>query len=249
MFGLEKFGKKVKESPILSPAREAQEAERRKERFAAFDEMSNAKISRRGFLKGAAVAAGAMAVGTMLPNEAEAKSKADQALESGKKIEDLHGDIEKGFRPEEIEAMYTKNEIRRSDYYRPDILSSGKDSPFIKEQKRKGVSVKKDVLVVTPEPTPEGILVFQGEIRLDLPVSEEIKSELEKSKQGQNNGKLVRKVVGHGLIAEAETVRGLAWVILPPGTLIANIDGKACIASCLNPITRFEKRPCPPCKN
>jgi hypothetical protein len=70
-----------------------------------------------------------------------------------------------------------------------------------------------------------------------------------KAKEGKNDGKLVKVVNGHGLIAEAETVKGKAWVILPPGTLIVNIEGKACIASCLNPIHRFEKRACPPCKD
>ncbi len=208
----------------------------------------NPKISRRDLLRGAAAAA----LGAGLNDSSFAT-----------KIDSPHGDIEKGFRPEEIEKMFKEERILRSDYYRPDILSSGKRSPYIKSQIQKGIEVIKDVPVAVPKKTLNNIGVFQETIRLDLPVSQTIKDQLEMI-VSDNYGKYsqlshVRLVTDNGLIVETQTAAKekdykKAWVILPPGTLLVKVDNIGgddvhwCIAACLNPIYRVDKRKCPPCE-
>jgi hypothetical protein len=207
-----------------------------------------AVMNRRGFLTGTAKLAGAAVVAAALPTDAMAKLI---STENG--VIDKKPISEKNFSHEDINKIFDKGNITQDDYYYTNILLSiqegGKqiDSKFVTEKVSKGKK-KIKVPVSYAERTPTGKGVYAKDYELDLPVSEEIKAELIKAKDGTNNGKIVKKVTGNGLIAEAETVKGRGWVILPPGTLLAKVDDKWCIASCLNPVYDVHKRPCPPCK-
>jgi hypothetical protein len=205
--------------------------------------------SRRGFLTATGKVAVAGIAGTILPTETLAKVF---KTENGT-IEKADKGSEKSFTHEEINKIFDKENITQDDYYYTDILLSIQDggrqidSKFVVEKVKKGVK-KIKVPVAYSQKTPTGDFVYAKDYELDLPVSEEIKAELIKAKDGTNNGKIVKKVTGNGLIAEAETVKGRGWVILPPGTLLARVDSQWCIASCLNPVYDVHKRPCPPCK-
>lgn len=211
---------------------------------------SGGGMSRRGFLKSMGVGAATAvfstnSLATLLNTSNGVIEKPMTPSEKAEKV----------FYPKDLENIFSKNEIIRDDYYFPNALSAdkGKLSPFINERIKKGVVVLEGVPVVYPE-TPEKKEInkkpiFDSIIKLDLPISQDIKDELIKAENNTNDGKKVKKVVGHGLIVEAETVKGKGWVILPPGTLIARLDDKVVIASCLNPIYKIEERKCPPCSN
>jgi hypothetical protein len=212
---------------------------------------------RRGFLTATGKVAVAGIAGTILPTETLAKVF---KTENGT-IEKADKGSEKSFTHEEINKIFDKGSISINDYYFTDILmykiggeaKTQQDTKFIKEKIEKSIKNKNPIKkikvpVAYSEKNHAGVVVYDEDYALDLPVSEEIKIELEKAKNNTNNGKIVKKIVGDGLIAEAETIKGRGWVILPPGTLLAKVDDRWCIASCLNPVYQIDKRPCPPCK-